>query len=1797
MQLRYLKTVLPPDEGIKKVTAVAWYARAPSPRPPAASRPRVLSRCGNGTRDGTLTFLLGPPPALTRALIHPPRLTLVLPRSPNSKRMAAVTTDRVVQLFDDNGDKRDKFSTKPSNPDGPKNFVVRGMAFSPDSTKLAIAQSDNIVFVYKLGVEWGDKKSICNKFLQHHPVAALAWPQERHNEVVFALTDGKVKVGQLKTNKAATLYAHHEGSPAVSVASNPNGDAVCSGHQDGSVLTFSFATGAGARICAHSCVPYALSWGAGFVCAAGADRRVVFYDDRGEGHRTPAVFDHAGDPDQREFSCAAFNPAGETVVVGSFDRFHAFTRDARRGTWEEAGRKDVANLYTVSALGWKSDGSKLTVGALCGVVDVYDACLRRQRYGDAFEFTHVSRSTVVVKRLATGARIVLRSHHGYDVSKINVRKNRFLVARTPETLLLGDMETCRLSEVPWNGSGSETFDFDTERVCVVHDAGELSVIEYGVNEVIGSFRSGHIAPHLLSIRVREAKGRGREDRKKIAHLVDSHTARVADLVVAGEGAERAEQITLSHPHKIDWLELNARATHLLFRDKKRQLHLFDLKTQTRHALLTYCSYAQWVPNSDVVVAQNRGNLCVWYSLESPDRVTNFPIRGEVEDIERSKGKTEVIVDEGMNTVSYALDESLIEFNSLLDDGDYDAAMEVLEPLELTPETEAMWLELRDAALADRKLLVAQRCSAAVGDVAKARFLGATAEDARAAAAAEGGGDGLHNYAVKARLAMMAKQWNVAESLLTENGKTDAAIAMYREMHRLDLAVDAAERNAHEGAENLRREHLEWLKKTGQEEAAGAVKEREGDHLSAIRFYLKGGLPGAAARVVTEQRRRSTQFDAGLVEEICAALRRADMYERAGELYDALGRVKEAKEAYVRGHAYRRAVELCKRPESGMRGEVRALEEKWGDRLRELGQTEAAINHFIDAGCSVKAAEAAMECHNWKKALEIVEQNQGDDRFVQYYRRIARHYEHARDFDRAERCFLRAGEPGDAVDMYCRADKWEAAHRVSAGYMTEEASAALYLKRAKELEANQRHKEAEKMYLAARQPDDAVDMYRRARKYDQMIRLVRIYREERLEETHALLAQQLEADGNLREAERQYLEAKDWKSAVRMYRASEQWEDAVRVAKAGGGGAASKQVAYAWANSLGGEQGAALLNKFKLLDGGIDHACETGDFSHAFELAERGGAKRKIPDVELKYAMFLEDEGRFADAEEHFVRADKPKEAIDMWTHQRDWAAAMRVAEKYAPQSVGDVLAAQAASHAEANEWGKAEATFVKAKRPEAAVDMYRRARMWDDALRVASDYVPAKKHEIALEARAAGASGGDAKAKGGKSSAAVDAVLARARALETDGDYSGAVDAYLELTAKVTKDQNALEVAWEAAVRVATEHVPGKARAVVAEACRRLRGVGAHARADHLAEYHGVGEADAGGYAPSTESGRVGPGPGRGAASSAKDGNVSASAAAAEEAARRGDWDEAHRLAAEISPECASTYSVKHANMELRGGDPAAAAAVLMTRGAPAEERYYQLYADVARETLAGKRDGGGERELKAFLLRLVATMNATPEISPARLAEFKRLLEAAHLAHVCAETRAAGLKVLSAKAAVSLLRYVGTVPADRAFFEAGIACRDADQLSDAFVFLNRYLDVTEAMDEDPPGAAKDLDHDDFEATDVPVDFPMPSEHFVPEHTREEVRDWVLALSMDQDVDQTLSTRRCGGCGSDVHVASLKCGRCGSACEACVVTGYPVAAKERVTHEGRPARREDWNRWVNKFGTDPWSGEHATPKY
>ena len=59
----------------------------------------------------------------------------------------------------------------------------------------------------QLGLEWGEKKSICNKFPQKNAVTTLTWPHERHSEFVFGLQDGKVRLVQLNTSKTVSLYS------------------------------------------------------------------------------------------------------------------------------------------------------------------------------------------------------------------------------------------------------------------------------------------------------------------------------------------------------------------------------------------------------------------------------------------------------------------------------------------------------------------------------------------------------------------------------------------------------------------------------------------------------------------------------------------------------------------------------------------------------------------------------------------------------------------------------------------------------------------------------------------------------------------------------------------------------------------------------------------------------------------------------------------------------------------------------------------------------------------------------------------------------------------------------------------------------------------------------------------------------------------------------------------------------------------------------------------------------------------------------------------------------------------------------------------------------------------------------------------------------------------------------------------------------------------------------------------------------------------------------------------------------
>lgn len=93
------------------------------------------------------------------------------------------------------------------------------------------------------------------------------------------------------------------------------------------------------QIATHPSIPYALSWGSCIV-AGGNDGMVVFYDGNG---REVQSFNYSGEDDVSDFSAAAFNPTGDCVVLGGFNKFYVYVLNVRRNVWELVRRQHATD--------------------------------------------------------------------------------------------------------------------------------------------------------------------------------------------------------------------------------------------------------------------------------------------------------------------------------------------------------------------------------------------------------------------------------------------------------------------------------------------------------------------------------------------------------------------------------------------------------------------------------------------------------------------------------------------------------------------------------------------------------------------------------------------------------------------------------------------------------------------------------------------------------------------------------------------------------------------------------------------------------------------------------------------------------------------------------------------------------------------------------------------------------------------------------------------------------------------------------------------------------------------------------------------------------------------------------------------------------------------------------------------------------------------------------------------------------------------------------------------------------------
>lgn len=816
--------------------------------------------------------------------------------SPNLQRIAVAHVDerRMVRisLYDETCKKREMFSTKAANKNS-KSYIVKEIAFSPDSTKLAVCQTDCIIFVYNLGRNWGDKKVICNKFEQNFPVTAMIWPNKKVNELFFGVADGKIKKAILKNNTAQALYS--TGSFVVAMSYNYENTCIISSHMDNSVFLYNIENNSSNKICSTPTISYCLSFlnHNNTFLSSSLEKKIFIHNENGDINQT---FDYSNDPTIKDFSICKINTNYDIIAIGNYNKLFIYGFNNKQIKWEESCIVEIQNYFSFTALCWKQDFGILLTGSLCGSLDMFESCLKKNIINDKYEITYISLQQITVKDIEKERRINIKTNLAPEILKVEIKNNNFLVINTDNSLIVGDLTTQKYSEVPWNNTDSCRFDFNNLNTCLVYVNQEVSVIEFGHNEIIGYFRTEYCHPNLISARLFKKPNKSI---KLIAYLIDPNTIYIHDLIT------QSIIINYTNEYKIEYLEFGKSGNKLIFRDSSKKLNLLLLKNNANEniansstnnnepyksiTILNLCSFVQWVPNTEILVAQSHQDLFIWYNLDNYQNPQVKPINGIIDSISKNKGKIEIYINDdpnndentsvnGGNNYKIFLDENLVNLSIALDDKELTKALMILESLPKNNEYKYYWKILSEISLEEKNLMIAQRCFAALGNFSKMKYLknlykvknqNIIEENKNPENKNENNNNGNHQnnnenntntannnnekrinqIIVDAKLLLIKKRFEEAKKLLLDNNLIREAIDIFKEIHKYLDAIQIAEQYKLPESELMKKEYLDWLNANEMYDEIASIKIKEGSFIEAVRCYIQGDMQVKAVNLI------------------------------------------------------------------------------------------------------------------------------------------------------------------------------------------------------------------------------------------------------------------------------------------------------------------------------------------------------------------------------------------------------------------------------------------------------------------------------------------------------------------------------------------------------------------------------------------------------------------------------------------------------------------------------------------------------------------------------------------------------------------------------------------------------------------------------------------------------------------------------------------------------------------------------------------------------------------------------------
>lgn len=136
---------------------------------------------------------------------------------------------------------------------------------------------------------------------------------------------------------------------------------------------------------------------------------------------------------------------------------------------------------------------------------------------------------------------------------------------------------------------------------------------------------------------------------------------------------------------------------------------------------------------------------------------------------------------------------------------------------------------------------------------------------------------------------------------------------------------------------------------------------------------------------------------------------------------------------------------------------------------------------------------------------------------------------------------------------------------------------------------------------------------------------------------------------------------------------------------------------------------------------------------------------------------------------------------------------------------------------------------------------------------------------------------------------------------------------------------------------------------------------------------------------------------------------------------------------------------------------------VINKRNSPATESAVGTYRRLVMRLLSrSSKEETGEHAaiismLRDILYRLANQYRSQP-IDKKLNAEILEMLMAVHYQNMLYSAKTMGLKEIAAKCSITLLKYPNLIPHDKAFYQAGMACREQGNTNLSFLLLNRYV-------------------------------------------------------------------------------------------------------------------------------------------